>query len=344
MKLATFLNELERSRAARVAGLLLLAGLLGTFVRPGPAPPPRGASVARLFAAPVALDPADPGRTRVGGLVFRRGWVLTSDDPRFGGISAMHVERGGVLAVADTGTIFRFAIPSRAGAAPVRIAPLIAGPGDANVKWNRDSESVAVWGDAVWIGFEGANAIWRYRRSDGRAEAHAAPAAMRRWRSNSGPESVARLRDGRFLVIAEDRDNAQPFSRALLFSGDPAVPGTPATKLRYRRVPGARPTDAVQMQDGRVLILNRHFGLLSWLSATLVVADPRGLRPNAIIESRAVATLAAPLTVDNMEALSVGCESGRTIIYIASDDNLMPIQRTLFLEFELAPQFAGACR
>ena len=97
-------------------------------------------------------------------------------------------------------------------------------------------------------------------------------------------------------------------------------------------------------QDGRILILNRHFGWLSGLSATLVVADISGLGAGGIIEPRTIATLAPPLTVDNMEALSLGCADGRTIVYLASDDNLMPIQRSLLLEFELAPPFAGPCR
>ena len=341
MKLTTFLN---RAGLSRIPVLLLLLVLLGTFVRPGPAPPAAGARLARLFAAPVAIDPRDPVRRRIGGLIFRRGWVLTSDDHGFGGISAMHVEGDQVLALADTGTLFRFALPARPGGQTMRIAPLAEGPGAANLKWDRDSESLAVGGGNAWIGFEGANAIWRYRRSDGHAEAHAAPVAMRQWPSNSGAESIARLSDGRFLVIAEDRDTAQPFSRALIFSGDPAVRGTAAIELRYRRVRDARPTDAVQMQDGRILILNRHFGWLSGLSATLVVADISGLGAGGIIEPRTIATLAPPLTVDNMEALSLGCAEGRTIVYLASDDNLMPIQRSLLLEFELAPPFAGPCR
>jgi hypothetical protein len=292
--------------------------------------PPPGPRAARLFMTPVALDPGDPARRRVGGLVFRRGWVLTSDDPGFGGISSMHVEHGAVLALADTGTVFRFALPVRAGAETVRIAPLDAGPGAGRRKAARDSESLAVAGDDAWIGFEGANAIWRYRRADGRARAGAAPAAMRAWPGNAGP-------------IAEDRNDGRAFSRALLFDGDPTAPGTRAAALRYRRVPGARPTDAAQLPDGRLLILNRHFAWLSGASATLMIADPAGLRPGGTIEGHTLAVLAPPLTVDNMEALSVSCAGGRTIVYLGSDNNMAPIQRTLFLEFALDPAIAGRC-
>lgn len=341
MKLASFLND---HRAARIAAALLLWLLLATFVPRGPWPRDPGPRVAHLFVAPVALDPADPYRRRVGALVFRRGRTLTSNDRRFGGISSMRVENGQVLALADTGAVLRFALPARPGIARVRIALLADGPGSTLRKAFRDAESLAVADGSVWVGFEGANQIWRYRRADGRALGHAAPPAMRRWRHNSGVESLARLADGRFLAIAEDPDDGRPFSAALLFDGDPSAPRTRAAALRYRRVPGMRPTDAVQLGGGRLLVLNRHYGWLSGLSAALVVVEPDALRPGGTMEWREVARLAPPLTVDNMEALSAACEGGRTIVYLASDDNLSPMQRTLLLEFELDPAVAGPCR
>jgi hypothetical protein len=41
------------------------------------------------------------------------------------------------------------------------------------------------------------------------------------------------------------------------------------------------------------------------------------------------------MAVDNMEAQSVTRENGRTIVWIASDDNLNPIQRTILLKLAL---------
>ena len=76
----------------------------------------------------------------------------------------------------------------------------------------------------------------------------------------------------------------------------------------------------------------------SWtggFSARLATAETSGLRAGAIVEPREIAALAAPLTVDNMEALSVTRERGRTIVRLASDDNFMALQRTLLLEFAL---------
>ena len=49
-----------------------------------------------------------------------------------------------------------------------------------------------------------------------------------------------------------------------------------------------------------------------------------------------MATLESPLNVDNMEALAITIENGRTIVWIASDDDFMSIvRRTLLLKFEL---------
>jgi hypothetical protein len=242
-----------------------------------------------------------------------------------------------VIALSDAGTLFRFALPAGRGREPVRILPLADGPGPATRKSNRDTESMVLRGPWLWAGFERHNMIWRYRRSDLRATAAAWPAPMRRWRGNAGPEAMVRLADGRFLVLSEGADDSDALSDAVLFDGDPADPATPSFPLSYRRVPGFRATDAALLPDGRLLILNRRFAWLEGFSAVLALADPRGLRAGATIEGRALAALRQPVSVDNMEALSVTVENGRTIVWIASDDNFFPLQRTLLLKFALTP-------
>ena len=46
----------------------------------------------RITAAPVALDPAHPQRTRLGPLRYLGGWVLTGSDRRFGGMRGNGLE------------------------------------------------------------------------------------------------------------------------------------------------------------------------------------------------------------------------------------------------------------
>lgn len=333
MKMAENLNKVTGTRVGR--GLFLLAAffLLTTIVASGPFPVGGRAAEAVMRADPVVLDEAQPARRRVGALLFLRGWMLSSDDPRFGGISALHVENGRVTALSDAGTVLEFPLPSRPGQARVEVRPLpLAAGGD---KSDRDTESLLLSGDVAWVGFESVNAIKRFDRAGWRLQSAAQPAAMRPWRGNSGAEAMVRLADGRFLVFSEGRDNGDPYSPVLLFAGDPAVGGTPVTVLRYRRPAGYRVTDADLLPDGRLILLHRRATLLEGFSARIAIADLPALRSGATIVGREIAALGAPLTVDNMEALSVAREGGRTIVRIASDDNFMPIQRTLLLEFAL---------
>jgi hypothetical protein len=325
-------------RRARIATIVACAFLLGTFAWPDMSPPPPRPADTVMFAEPVPLDRADPARRRLGGLLFLGGWRLTSDDVRLGGISAIHVENGAVLALSDAGSLFRFPVPRRAGPLPLNIGRVMHGPGSGRRKSDRDGESMAVANGSVWVAWEGRNAIWRYARSDWSAERAAKPKAMERWPSMRGPEAMARLADGRFLVFGEGHEAEDGTTPLLLFEGDPAEAATRTVALRYRPPAGYRPTDAAQLPDGRLLVLNRRFRLLSGFSAILSVADlPPLFAPGAVLEPRMLASFSGSITSDNLEALSVGEENGRTIVWIASDDNYTPfLQWTLLLKFALA--------
>jgi hypothetical protein len=336
MKLGGFPERIWHGRWSRPLALVAILVLLATIVRPGVQQWPWGAGDAVLTATPIPLDDDDPARRDVGRLHFLAGWQLDSDDERFGGLSGMHVEAGRVTAISDIGIVTRFPLPGAAAATlPVRFDPLLEGPGPRNLRSSRDSEGLLADRDHLWVSFERRHMVWRYDRSTLRAQEAARPAPMRRWRGNSGAEALVRLADGRFLVFAEGKDDGAAYSEAVLFAGDPALPETPAARLRYRRPDGFRPTDAALLPDGRILILNRRFAWLR-LSARLVIADPAGLAAGGTIEGREVATLESPLNVDNMEALAITVENGRTIVWIASDDDFMAIvRRTLLLKFEL---------
>lgn len=337
MKPGGFSERIWRSRWPRALVLLGTLIALATMILPEPRPPLPGPGEAALTYTPVALDAGDPGRRDVGRLHFLGGWSLHSPDARLGGLSGLHVGNGEAVAVSDVGMLAFFPLPGASAAPRIRFQPVAQGPGASRARFTRDSEGLQVAGDRLWLSFERYNAVWRYDRDGVRAQAGAQPEAMRRWRGrNSGPEAMVRLADGRFLLIAEGRSERAPTSEAVLFAGDPAEPGTAAIRLVYRRPPGGyRATDAAVLPDGRVLILNRS---LAWLrlSARLVVADVRGLQANGMIEGQEVATLEAPLVVDNMEGLSVTQEGGRTIVWLVSDDDFMRLFRhTLLLKFEL---------
>jgi hypothetical protein len=315
----------------RVIFALVALLLLGTFSPPSryrPEPPP---TVALVSFEPLPLDEGDPARTRLGRLLFLGAWKLTSNDPRFGGLSSLHVEGDEAMAFSDAGWLARFPLPRGAGPVRGEVRELADGPAASRRKTGRDIESMAVFGNQVWLGFERRNAIWRYDRRSWRAETGAAPPEMRRWPANRGAEAMVRLPDGRFLVFAEGNGRGGP---ALLFAGDPAVAGTPVVVMRYQPPAGYRTTDAALLPDGRILVLNRRFRLLEGVSAKLTLLAGR-LAPGAVLHAIEIADFHRPVTVDNMEGLSITREGGRTIVWLTSDDNYFPLQRTLLMKFAL---------
>jgi hypothetical protein len=304
-----------------------------------------GSAVARphaslIHAAPLALDPDDPAHRLLGRLRYVQGWVLTSNDPRFGGLSSLAITGDRILALSDTGWVFSF---DRRGA---RFAGLAGTPlrdrsgAMALNKIDRDTESMTMSADGkqIWIGLERQNAIWRYGDPAAAAQAAATPAAMRKWPSNGGPEALLRLHDGRFLVFSEDAegpDGGDEARDALLYDRDPAEPGATPIRFGYRPPAGFSATDAAELPDGRVLLLNRRFAPLDGFAAVVTMIDPRAIAPGAVLAGEEIARLSPPLSLDNMEGLAVTEEAGQVMVWLVSDDNFSPFERTLLMKFAL---------
>lgn len=315
-------------RRAVIAALVWLAS--------GSASAPNGFATP-VTAAAVPIDPADPGHRTFGPLRYLGGWALSSRHPDFGGYSALHVEGANVLALSDSGQYLAFRMERPGIIDAVRYGALPDFPGRAGVKGDRDSESMAIdrASGEIWVGFEGYNAVFRYAPSLARALAQARPAAMKDWSGGSGPESLARLSDGRFLILSEGTHFRDGASAALLFPGDPADPANRPIRFGYRPPQGYVATDAAELPDGRLLILNRHFTLADGFWAALTTIDPRAVRPDAIVKGDMLAEFRPPLSIDNMEGLSIVRGNGRTILWLISDDNQLPFQRTLLLKFAM---------
>lgn len=262
------------------------------------------------------------------------GWALSSSDGDFGGLSALSIGKS-MIAVADTGSVYRFAADWRTA----QIDSLPRGCVPNQLKRERDSESLARDPDTgqIWIGFEYRNLICRID-PDGTTTAYAPP-SMARWPKLGGPEAIVRLADGRFLVFAEKTATGGAATPLLVFDGDPVDPDTRVVAMRYRTWPGYHPSDAAALPDGRVLILNRRFAFPFRFSTIVTLVEPFQAKPNALVEGRPVIVLAPPHIADNFEGLDVDTQGNRTFIWLVSDDNFLPQQRTYLLKFGLvAPQ------
>lgn len=317
-----------------LASLLLAYLGVGEFSGGAIRPVLRGQGTVRL--TPVALDSDNPGRRRLGPLKLLGAWEMTSPNPAFGSWSALALDGPWLTFLSDAGGVFRLRMDGlRPAAAEWRDLP--DGPGLAADKKYRDSEALVrdpATGQ-LWVSFEQRHSIWRFAPGFARVEAKVFPAAMQRWRENGGAEAMVRLADGRFIVFEEGRTGRAP-KDGLIFAGDPTSPGPAPQRFRYRPEPGFRVVDSAELPDGRLLVLERKLGLPS--TTRLTMLPLAAIRPGATVSGRLIATFAPPVLADNFEALAVGREQGRTILWIASDDNFSRLQRSLLLKFAFVEQ------
>jgi hypothetical protein len=291
-----------------------------------------------ITATRVPLDGADPARIKIGAMTFMGSVRLTSRDTAFGGYSSMTIDRGLFTLLSDGGTIARFRLDDRFRLSTPAFGDLPTGPGTGWNRAQRDTESMALdpATGQVWVGYERANQIWRYSPGLTSPASMVAPQPMADWSANGGAESMVRLHDGRFLVIAETSRRLPSQARsALMFDRDPVEKPLKGFEFGYLPPDGYDPSDATELPDGRVLVLNRRFDLPFRWSAVLTLIDPRRFRPGMTIRGREIARLAPPLTVDNFEGLAITRERGATMLWMVSDDNLLFLQQTLLMKFRL---------
>ena len=273
---------------------------------------------------------------RSGMLRFVRGWRIDSPNPIFGGFSALAIigpDRFRLAGDGGYGAEFTLSRDGRVGAP--RIAQLPAPGGRPRRKSQSDFEAMTI--DPVRgttsVALEGLNEIWRidagFRRIESRAKL-----PRPRWPSNRGPEAMVRLSDGRTLVFSEDPHDDPRGREALLFAGDPAVPGTKATRFLYDSAGKGLVSDAAALPDGRILLVHRRLGLRPVFTTTIAIADPAAIRPGGVIRAQTIGVVPVPLA-ENYEGAAVEVRGGRTYMWLVSDDNFNSWQRSLLVEFEL---------
>ena len=295
-----------------------------------------------LAAEAVPLDPNDRNRVRAGALIYRGGIAIRSPDPRFGGFSGLEVSSDGerLTAVSDRGAWLRARIRydaagRLAGLADGRIGPLHGPDGKPLRGLNADAEALTFLpAGAALVAFERRHRILRYPAGanslSGRPERWRAPAGLAAAPFNGGAESLAHIGGGDLLLLTEG-----------LTRGSGAYAGWLARKGRWRpilyaRAGGFRPTDAARLPAGDIAVLERHYTPISGVSARIVLIPQRDLAPGRPVRGRELLHLAPSMTVDNFEGISARRgRDGRTVLYILSDDNFNPLQRTLLLMFEM---------
>lgn len=302
----------------------------------------------------VTLFPQESDQRRVGDLVFRGGLVLSPTGRDFGGWSDLAVSADGseILAISDEAHWLRAHLTydangDLAGAEDGEIAPMLNVKGEPMRGKEGDAEGLAlatpndVHGVAL-VSFERDVRVWRYDLSKG-LEATPTDIPIGDWvkrlHANQQIEAIALLKPDTLLAFAEAKVN--PGDDILgAFEAYPGTPGRTATRmLSVKPHDPFAITSAALDGKGGIYLLERRFTLLGGVGMEVRHVDAAELHPGARIEGKVIANLSGQdSTIDNMEGLALRKgENGETLLYMISDDNYSPLQRTLLLMFEVLP-------
>lgn len=313
----------------------------GTFVRT-PKPP-------RDVTSPVVVSPLPIPEGGTAGIFAIDGlWELSSGNDRFGGYSALtFLPDGRLIAGSDAGNIVVFT-PPEPGASALIEAEQIGqfAPGPEQDKRDVDLEALTRDPDTgtIWAAYEQTNTIERYG-PDLKRTGRIVPEALSDWNFNSGPETLLRLPDGRFLAIAEGGSGwlfgllgDVTAHRAAVFAGDPLKePETRETV--FRSPPEYRPVDAAMLTEDHVLILLRDFvpALPPRFRSALLVASLDKINRSGEWSGAVLARIEPPLPSENFEGLATRRDAdGSVIVWLIADDNFSANQRTLLYKLRLS--------
>lgn len=312
-----------------------LAALL-IFLALGPLPGAQHVPVRPVGAETAAARPLRFPAAETGMMRFVRGRRLVSPHRDFGGFSALaRPGPGHFLMVGDNGHWVRLRLGPDGAVSGVQMGAVPRPAGQADRKSLRDVEAMAVdpASGKTWLAFEAINQIWRLDPTLTRIESRSRLPAPR-WPSNRGPEAMLRLAGGRTIIFSEDADDDPRGREALVYAGDPAVPGTKAFRFFYDAEGKGQVSDAAPLPDGRILLVHRRLGFDPLFTTVIAIVDPADIRPGAVVTSRSIGRVPTPLA-ENYEGAAVAVEGGRTWLWLVSDDNFNVWQRSLLVQFEL---------
>lgn len=320
--------------AVRAASLIAAAGLAvagcsSTDRRPAPQSP--ASSTIAVDTAAVPLDPQNQSRTTVGDFVYAGGLAMTSrQTTQLHGLSDLEVTGTDRLtAIGDEGVLFQARLVLNAsehlvGVRDARLERLTGEEGKPLLnKEEADAEGFAQLanGDRL-VSFERRHRIWRYPASGGAPRPAPTPTGV--FPANAGLEALAADPEtGADAYVAGAEDSGETWTCRVSTS---CVKGPTVDKSQEFGLVGMK-----RLPGLRTAILLRAFDLIRGSRLSLQI-----LRANVVI---ARMDMVAPLTVDNFEGLAaVPRPDNRIRLYLLSDDNNSPTQRTLLLAFDWRPR------
>ncbi len=325
---------------------LIAAGLVAACVTFEPTE----AEPIAVSSAPIPLYPANPGDRRAGALTYRGGLLLTSGEREFGGLSDLAVSADGseILAISDGGSWLRAKLAydeagnlARLNAA--EMAPMLNSAGRPIRGGARDAVGLTLehandLHGPVIVSFERRVRVLRYDLSKG-FSALPETVPIGDWaqplRTNAQLEAVTLLKPDTLLVFGESRIGSEDIRGAL-----EAYPGNGQPQTRLLSVVPHDPfsvTGAANAPDGGIFLLERRYSLIGGVGMALRHVAVSEVHEGARLDGKMLANLSfQDANIDNMEGIAVRRgPKGETLLYMISDNNFSPLQRTLLLKFEL---------
>ncbi len=292
----------------------------------------------RVETKTVPLNADDTSEITAGKLRYLGGFEMDSPEPEFGGFSALGVSADGKRMVAisdggrrlaanllydDVGRLTGLSVPALDSLSDTTGRPLRS-------KQFSDAEAMSpgVKGEII-VAFERNHRLWRYLPGEIHPRPLKPPAELAAMPANGGIEALTMLNDGSLLAISEGPKGK---SDAVAWISDREG----WSVMTYASSGGFRATGAATLPNGDILILERRYTLRHGAAARIRRLNAETIQPGARLTAKLLAELRPPLNVDNFEGIEVRRDgSGRTVVYIISDDNFSPLQRNLLLMFEL---------
>lgn len=318
------MRQSSRRPSARV--LLIAALVVGACASPTPLPgglPSSGDRAVPIEAGRVSLGPV--GARLAPGVTFAGGLSLRGSDLR--GLSDIKLDGDWIVAVSDLGhwLTFGLVLDAEAQLMGVRDAisrPLIDTDGRAlSPKARADAEGLAVLGDGrMLVAFEREHRVWSYGPG-GRDRPTPVPHPDVGFPDNLGMEGLAASGPDGWLVMGEDGG-----AWTCRGTGCASLPGYTQSAEDGFRVTGADRDPA-----GGWFVVERFYAPPFDVRARVRRMAVDGTMGSNLIELR------LPATVDNFEGIAAVTTSEGTRLYLLSDDNANPLQKTLLLAFDVRP-------
>ena len=342
-----------RRRWRRLTAAIAAATLAATPALGKPPKPLRAPTQATITVIPIDFDRENPARKTFGKLVFRAGLNLYAKSVHFGGYSAIAIDHSGrsLLALSDAGSWLRATLDYDGrllkGLDNAVLGPILGADGKP-LRSNslRDSEGMTLakgttQQGTAYVSFERKHRIARYpfdaQRFGPPSDTIALPAGTKSMGANRGIEALALIRAGRLkgtlVAFAEGNSKGTGNLQGWLIGGP--TPG----RITLKRLGGFDVTDAAPLPDGGLVVLERRFNFREGVKMRIRRIAARELKRGASITGEVLLEANDSLNIDNMEGIAAHRgAAGETVLTLISDDNFSPLQRTLIMQFAIAPR------